>query len=84
MEKMTKPTEELASTLEAFRVFDREGSGYIHSVDIREMMYKSLEQVPEDEIEIILEELGLLHDRIIKYEGKKRSFTVVDAELRQT
>ena len=25
MEKMTKPTEELASTLEAFRVFDREG-----------------------------------------------------------
>ena len=69
MEKMTKPTEELASTLEAFRVFDCEGAGAISSRMIREIMLKSLEQVPVSEINDILDGLGLIQDRIVTYEG---------------
>ncbi|XP_066925283.1 calmodulin-like [Clytia hemisphaerica] len=68
MEKMTKPTEELASTLEAFRVFDRDGLGTINSKSIREIMHRSLEQVPVTEINEILENLGLVKDRIVTYE----------------
>ena len=63
MENMTKPTEELASTLEAFRVFDVEGAGTISSESIRSIMHKSLEQIPGTEIDEILENLGLIQDR---------------------
>lgn len=66
---MTKPTEELASTLEAFRVFDGEGMGVINSKMIREIMVKSLEQVSSHEVYDLLQGLGLIQDRIITYEG---------------
>ena len=69
MENMTKPTEELASTLEAFRVFDVEGAGTISSESIRSIMHKSLEQIPGTEIDEILENLGLIQDRVVTLEG---------------
>lgn len=69
MESMTEPTEELASTLEAFRVFDGEGCGTINSACIREIMHKSMEHVPNAEIDEILENLGLIQDRVVTLEG---------------
>lgn len=75
METMTKPTEELASTLEAFRVFDRDGRGAINSKMIREIMLKSLEQVSRHEVYDLLEGLGLIQDRTITYEGMSIRFT---------
>ena len=74
MENMTKPTEELASTLEAFRVFDVEGVGTISSESIRNIMHKSLEQIPGTEIDEILENLGLIQDRVVTLEGNFNLF----------
>ena len=69
MENMTKPTEELASTLEAFRVFDGEGAGTINTRSIRDVMHKSLEQIAGTEIDEILENLGFIQDRVVTLEG---------------
>ena len=69
MEKMTKPHEENASTMEAFRVFDGEGSGVIDSRTMRDVIMKSLEQVSFREIQDMLDHSGLLQDRPITYEG---------------
>ena len=38
MEKMIKPTEEQASTLEAFRLFDQEGTGVIDTRLVRDVI----------------------------------------------
>ena len=46
------------------------GLGTINSKAIREIMHRSLEQVPVTEINEILENLGLIKDRIVTYEGK--------------
>ena len=70
MEKMTsKPTEEHASTIEAFRVFDGEGSGFAHSKIIRETILKYLDHVPPHEIDDLLDRSSLLQDRNISYQG---------------
>lgn len=71
MEKMAKPTEEHASTIEAYRVFDGEGAGHIQSKIIREIIIKSLDQVPVSEINDLLDCSGLLQDRNIYYDGEK-------------
>lgn len=68
MEKMAKPTEEHASTIEAYRVFDGEGAGHIQSKIIREIIIKSLDQVPVSEINDLLDCSGLLQDRNIYYD----------------
>lgn len=70
MEKMAKPTEEHASTIEAYRAFDGAGVGFIHSKIIREIIIKSLDQVPMNEIIDMLDYSDLLQDRNVYYEGK--------------
>ena len=66
---MTKPHEENASTMEAFRVFDREGTGVIDSKIMRDVIMKSLGQVSFREIQDMLNHSGLFQDRPITYEG---------------
>ncbi|XP_066915977.1 uncharacterized protein [Clytia hemisphaerica] len=68
MKKMTKPSEDHASTLDAFRVFDNMEKGNISSKCIREIMIKSLDPIPQTEIEDLLASLGLSSDRVISYE----------------
>ena len=69
MEKMIKPTEEQASTLEAFRLFDQEGTGKIDTRLVRDVIMKSLDQIPSYEIEDLLECTGLIQDKDLSYEG---------------
>ena len=74
---MTKPAEEDASTLEAFRVFDGEDIGVIDSKAIRESMVKSLEQIDRNEIHDMLECLGLIDNRTISFEGIHKFLTII-------
>ena len=71
MEKMIKPTEEQASTLEAFRLFDQEGTGIIDTRLIRDVIMKSLDQIPSYEIEDLLECTGLIQEKDLSYEGTR-------------
>ncbi|XP_065682741.1 uncharacterized protein LOC100209403 isoform X5 [Hydra vulgaris] len=68
MEKMTKPMEEQASTLEAYRVFDDDGAGFINSKCLRESLIRSLDQLSPSEINDLLDFSGLVQDRQINYE----------------
>ena len=69
MEKMTSPQDETASTLDAFRVFDGEGKGYISSKILREVLEISLHDIPAEELKDLLEYSHLDEDRNIYYEG---------------
>lgn len=69
MEKMTKPEEEQAIILEAFRVFDIEGRGFINSKNMREIIIKALDQVPQQEVDDLLRCSDLMNDRSVSYEG---------------
>lgn len=69
MEKMTKPEEEQAITLEAFRVFDIEGRGFINSKNMREIIIKALDQVPQQKVDDLLRCSDLMNDRSVSYEG---------------
>ncbi len=70
MEKMTKPKDDEKAALDAFRVFDPEGRGYIQSHILREILQKSLDQVPQSEVFDLLENSGLQEDRMISFKGK--------------
>ena len=69
MEKMMKPTDEENAALDAFRVFDPEGRGYIQSTILREILQKSLDQVPQSEVFDLLDHSGLQEDKLISFEG---------------
>lgn len=68
MEKMTNSTEEHASTMEAFRVFDGDGRGYIPTKLLREVIMKSLDQVSMHEVNDLLKISGLSDDRNLSYD----------------
>eukprot|EP00794_Sanderia_malayensis_P020287 gene20286-22273_t len=67
MEKMTKPKDEEKAALDAFRVFDPEGRGYISSQVLREILQKSLDQVPQSEVFDLLDHSGLQEDKMISF-----------------
>ena len=70
MEKMRKPSEDRANTLAAFRAFDVREQGNINSKAIRDIMLKTLDPIPQCEVEDLLSSLGLSCDRLITYEGE--------------
>jgi len=72
MEKMMKPTDEENAALDAFRVFDPEGRGYIPSTILREILQKSLDQVPQSEVFDLLDHSGLQEDKLISFEDFAR------------
>lgn len=74
MEKMTKPAEEQASTLEAFRVLDGDGLGFVHSKVIRDIIMASLDQIPAEEIEDLFTFFEIAKDRIVSYEGNSANY----------
>merc|ERR1712150_461243 len=75
MEKMNNPTEENASTLEAFRAFDSHDRGFVPARFIREVLTQTLEQVPSHEVIDLLSLLELTDDRIVTYEEFSKMVT---------
>ncbi len=66
---MTKPKDEERAALDAFRVFDPDGRGFIHSQILREILQRSLDQVPQSEVFDLLDHAGLQDDKMISFEG---------------
>ena len=69
MEKMTNPVEDDKAALDAFRVFDPDGKGYIQSKAIREILQRHLDQVPQSEIFELVRVSDLEDDRRVQFEG---------------
>lgn len=69
MQQMKKPSEERASVLDACRAFDEHGDGYIKTNTIKESILKSLDLIPEEEVNDLLTNLRLDKERNMSYKG---------------
>ena len=57
---------------EAFRVFDKEGNGFISAAEMRHIMMNLGEKLTEDEVDEMVHEGDIDGDGQINYEGEAR------------
>ncbi|KAI0234487.1 Calmodulin [Lamellibrachia satsuma] len=53
---------------EAFRVFDRDGNGYISAVELRHVMTNLGEKLTDDEVDELIREIDVDNDGQVNYE----------------
>lgn len=70
MSTRMKPRDPMTELREAFRVFDKEGKGYIESSNFRHIMTSMGEVMSPDEIDELIKEADKDGDGKIKYEGE--------------
>ena len=61
------PEEEM---LEAFRVFDKDGNGFISADELSHVMTTLGEKLTRDEVEAMIREADLDKDGLVNYNGK--------------
>ena len=62
--------------LSAFHVFDVQNKGYIESRDLREALGLTVTDLPSQELQQMLKEIGLLNDRKMTFAGNALRGTV--------
>ncbi len=55
---------------EAFKVFDKDGNGYISAAELRHVMTNLGEKLTEEEVEEMIREADLDGDGEVNYDGK--------------
>ena len=70
MSTRMKPRDPMTELREAFKVFDKEGKGYIESSNFRRIMTSMGEVMSPDEIDELIKEADKDGDGKINYEGK--------------
>ncbi|RWS02470.1 calmodulin-like protein 3 [Dinothrombium tinctorium] len=70
MSKKMKETDKEEELREAFRVFDRNGDGYISASELRHVMTNLGEKLTDEEVEDMIKEADLDGDGLVNYEGK--------------
>ena len=69
MSKKMKETDKEEELREAFRVFDRNGDGYISATELRHVMTNLGEKLTDEEVEDMIREADLDGDGLVNYEG---------------
>ena len=67
-EKM-KDTDSEEEIVEAFRVFDKDGKGFISTAELRHVMTNLGETLIDEEIDEMLREADIADDDMVNYEG---------------
>jgi calmodulin len=62
-----------AEIKEAFRVFDKEGNGYISAAELRHVLTNLGERLKDEEVDEMIREADLTGDGQINYEGNTLS-----------
>jgi calmodulin len=62
-----------AEIKEAFRVFDKEGNGYISAAELRHVLTNLGERLKDEEVDELIREADLTGDGQINYEGNTLS-----------
>ena len=68
MSRKMKDTDSEEELLEAFKVFDKDGNGFITSQELRHVMTHLGEKITEDEADVMIKEADLDGDSRINYE----------------
>lgn len=70
MSKKMKETDKEEELKEAFRVFDRNGDGFISAPELRLVMTNLGEKLTDEEVEDMIREADLDGDGLVNYTGK--------------
>lgn len=63
------PMESRDSLLDAFRIFDKDGNGFIDAKELRHVLVHLGEKLKDDEVDELLREVDINGDNQISYEG---------------
>ena len=69
MAKKMKETDSEEELREAFRVFDKDGNGYISAAELRHVMTNLGEKLTDEEVDEMIKEADLDGDGRVNYEG---------------
>ena len=70
MSRKNKETDSEAEIKEAFRVFDRDGNGFISAEELRHVMNNLGEKISEDEVDEMMKEADCDGDGQVNFEGE--------------
>ncbi|KAL5007929.1 hypothetical protein ScPMuIL_013510 [Solemya velum] len=76
--KLKEPPETEESLKEAFRVFDKDGNGYLSAAELRHVMTNLGEKLSDDEVEDMIREADAEGSGQVNYEEIKDSFSLFD------
>ena len=68
MEREMKKTDEEEELGVAFRVFDKDGNGYISAAELRHIMTNLGEKLTDEEVDEMISEADIDHDAQVNYE----------------
>ena len=70
MARKMKDTDSEEEIREAFRVFDKDGNGYISAAELRHVMTNLREKLTDEEVDEMIREADIDGDGQVNYEGK--------------
>lgn len=86
MARKMKDTDSEEEIREAFRVFDKDGNGYISAAELRHVMTNLGEKLTDEEVDEMIREADIDGDGQVNYEGyysveKTFTFSISDKRL---
>lgn len=76
MARKMKDTDSEEEIREAFRVFDKDGNGFISAAELRHVMTNLGEKLTDEEVDEMIREADIDGDGQVNYEGKQVFITI--------
>lgn len=84
MARKMKDTDSEEEIREAFRVFDKDGNGFISAAELRHVMTNLGEKLTDEEVDEMIREADIDGDGQVNYEGKQPSRTALPKAIPTT
>ena len=81
MARKMKDTDSEEEIKEAFRVFDKDGNGFISAAELRHVMTNLGEKLTDEEVDEMIREADIDGDGQVNYEGEGMYYKVVNSLL---